>query len=150
MTRLVLPGMVERKRGAIVNFASGAAMMPTALLAGYAGAKGFIVKLSESLNIEMAPKGIHVQCQVPLMVATKLAKVRRPSWDKPSPRSYAKAAVKAIGYGRVVSPYWSHKLQLWVLDTVPFATRIVFNLHKGLRARALKKQEVAKQAAKQD
>lgn len=43
MTRLVLPGMVSRKRGAIVNFASGAAMNPTALLAGYAGAKGFIV-----------------------------------------------------------------------------------------------------------
>lgn len=32
-------------------------------------------KLSESMNIEMAPKGVHVQCQVPLMVATKLAKV---------------------------------------------------------------------------
>lgn len=34
-----------------------------------------IQKLSESMNVEMAPKGIHVQCQVPLMVATKLAKV---------------------------------------------------------------------------
>lgn len=43
MTRLALPGMVERKRGAIVNFASAAALNPTALLAGYAGAKGFVV-----------------------------------------------------------------------------------------------------------
>lgn len=43
MTRLALPGMVERKRGAIVNFGSGAALNPTALLAGYSGAKGFIV-----------------------------------------------------------------------------------------------------------
>ncbi len=43
MTRLAVPGMVERKRGAIVNFGSGAALNPTALLAGYSGAKGFIV-----------------------------------------------------------------------------------------------------------
>lgn len=43
MTRLALPGMVSRRRGAIVNFASAAALNPTPLLAGYSGAKGFIV-----------------------------------------------------------------------------------------------------------
>lgn len=43
MTRLALPGMVARKRGAIVNFGSGAALNPSALLAGYAGAKGFVL-----------------------------------------------------------------------------------------------------------
>lgn len=43
MTRLVMPGMMARKRGAIVNFASAAAMVPTPLLAGYSAAKGFIV-----------------------------------------------------------------------------------------------------------
>lgn len=43
MTRLALPGMVERKRGAIVNFGSAAALNPSALLAGYSGAKGFIL-----------------------------------------------------------------------------------------------------------
>lgn len=43
MTRIALPGMVERKRGAIINFASAAALNPTALLAGYSGAKGFIL-----------------------------------------------------------------------------------------------------------
>lgn len=91
------------------------------------------------MNVEMAPKGIHVQCQVPLMVATKLAKVRKPSWDKPSPSSYAKAGVGAIGYESVVSPYWSHKLQLWVMGMVPSSEKFVFSLHKSLRERALKK-----------
>lgn len=91
------------------------------------------------MNVEMAPKGIHVQCQVPLMVATKLAKVRKPTWDKPSPASYAKAGVAAIGHGAVVSPYWSHKLQLWVMSMVPGSENVVFSLHKSLRARALKK-----------
>ncbi|CAM9446325.1 unnamed protein product [Discosporangium mesarthrocarpum] len=151
MTRIVLKDMISRKRGCIVNFASAAALNPTALLAGYAGAKGFIVKFSESLNVEMAPKGIHVQCQVPLLVATKLAKVRKPTWDKPSPCTYAKAAVRAIGYGAVESPYWSHKLQLWVMGSMPFSAQVVFNLHKSLRARGMKKLEAVKQqSAKQD
>eukprot|EP00903_Cladosiphon_okamuranus_P007631 g7400.t1 len=139
MTRLALPGMVARKRGAIVNFGSGAAMNPSALLAGYAGAKGFIVKLSESMNVEMAPKGIHVQCQVPLMVATKLSKIRKSSLTVPSPKAYAKAGVGAIGYGAVVSPYWSHKLQLLALRVIPGSDAFVFKMHKGIRARALKK-----------
>lgn len=96
-------------------------------------------KLSESMNVEMAPEGIHVQCQVPLIIATKLAKVRKPTWDKPSPARYAKAGLAAIGHGAVVSPYWSHKLQLWVMGMIPGSEKIVFKMHKSLRSRALKK-----------
>ncbi|CAM9382900.1 unnamed protein product [Ectocarpus sp. 6 AP-2014] len=139
MTRLALPGMVARKRGAIVNFGSAAALNPSALLAGYSGAKGFILKMTESMHVEMAAKGIHVQCQVPLLVATKLAKIRRASLTAPSPATYAKAGVGAIGYGAVVSPYWAHKLQLFALSVIPWSEAVVFNMHKGLRARALKK-----------
>jgi short-subunit dehydrogenase len=72
MTRLALPAMLEKRKGAIVNMASAAAVAPTALLSGYSGAKGYVLKLSESLNVEYAPRGIHVQCQVPLLVATKV------------------------------------------------------------------------------
>lgn len=95
--------------------------------------------MSESMNVEMAPKGIHVQCQVPLMVATKLSKVRKASLTVPSPQAYAKAGVGAIGYGAVVSPYWSHKLQLLALSVIPGSESVVFSMHKGIRARALKK-----------
>lgn len=98
-----------------------------------------VQKLSESMNVEMAPKGIHVQCQVPLLVATKLSKIRRAKWDSPSPATYAKAGVAAIGYAPVVSPYWAHKLQLWVMSIVPGSANFVFGMHKSIRARALKK-----------
>lgn len=58
MTRLALPGMVARKRGAIVNFASAAALNPTALLAGYAGAKGFILVRGRCSCRAACPDGI--------------------------------------------------------------------------------------------
>lgn len=88
--------------------------------------------------------GIHIQCQVPLLVATKLAKIRKASIGTPSPKTYAKYGVAAIGYGAVVSPYWAHKLQLWVLAVVPKSENFVFAMHKGLRAKALKKLEAKK------
>lgn len=91
------------------------------------------------MHVEMAAKGIHVQCQVPLLVATKLAKIRKASLTAPSPKAYAKAGVASIGYGAVVSPYWTHKLQLFALSVVPWSESVVFSMHKGLRARALKK-----------
>jgi 17beta-estradiol 17-dehydrogenase / very-long-chain 3-oxoacyl-CoA reductase len=47
MTRIVLPGMVANKRGAIVNLSSAAARNPSPLLAEYSGVKSFIeVRLS--------------------------------------------------------------------------------------------------------
>lgn len=42
MTRAVLPGMVARKKGAIVNLASAASRNPSPLLSLYSGAKSFI------------------------------------------------------------------------------------------------------------
>lgn len=43
MTKLVLPGMTERKRGAIVNIGSGAATMSSPLMATYTATKGLSI-----------------------------------------------------------------------------------------------------------
>ena len=42
MTRAVLPGMLSRKKGAIVNLASAASRNPSPFLSLYSGAKSFI------------------------------------------------------------------------------------------------------------
>ena len=48
-------GMLKRRRGAIVNTSSAAGRQVSPLLAGYSGAKGFVVMFSKSLNAELAP-----------------------------------------------------------------------------------------------
>lgn len=150
MTRIVLPGMVARKRGAIVNMASAAGVLNSPLLAQYGAAKSYIAMFSKTLNYELAGKGIHVQCQVPLFVATKLAKIRKASLMTASPSGYARAAVAAIGYEAVVSPYWSHALQMWIMQTMPefLSALITFNMHAGIRKAGMKKDErLAKEKA---
>ena len=85
--------MVSRKRGAMVNMGSGAGVSVSPLLAQYGAAKSYVAMFSKAMNAELASFGIHVQCQVPLFVATKLAKIKHASLFVASPSGYARAAV---------------------------------------------------------
>lgn len=121
MVQIVLPAMLKRKKGAIVNVGSGSAsILPSdPLYALYTGTKGFIEKFSRTLYVEYKHSGIDVQCQVPLHVATKLASIKRPSFFCPSPDTYARSAVRWIGYEPLCTPYWPHSFLWWLVDTLP-------------------------------
>ena len=142
MTRMVLPGMLKRNRGAIVNLSSGSAMYNMPLLAEYSGSKSFLEKFSRALNDEYKGKGITCQCQIPFYVATKLAKMRK-SFMVPSPQAYANAGIKWIGQASdpVASPIFLHALQGYVLDHLPqsMVSSIIMNMHSATRKRGLKK-----------
>lgn len=148
MTRMVLPGMVERKRGAIVNISSGSAMYTLPLLAGYSAAKSYIEKYSRAINAEYPY--ISCQCQIPFYVATKLAKMR-PSFMVPTPEKYVKLGMGWIGQPEAVaSPYWAHALQGWVLDCLPdsVVSTGIMSMHQGIRKRGQKKDRRLAEEAK--
>jgi len=141
MTRILLPSMEQRKRGAIVNISSASSLFPMPLLAGYSGTKAFVDYFSLALHYEYKKRGVDIQVQNPLYVTSKLSKIRRPTLSTPSPSVYAKAAVKQIGYEAQISPYWVHALMLWFghLIPSPLLAFVVGGMHKGIRASALKK-----------
>ncbi|XP_059670046.1 very-long-chain 3-oxoacyl-CoA reductase 1-like [Cornus florida] len=116
VTQAVLPGMLKRKKGAIVNIGSGAAIVIPSdpLYAVYAATKAYIDQFSRCLYVEYRKSGIDVQCQVPLYVATKMASIRRSSFFVPSTDGYAQAAMRWIGYEPRCTPYWPHSI-LWGL-----------------------------------
>ncbi|KAJ6323575.1 hypothetical protein OIU76_010973 [Salix suchowensis] len=66
VTQAVLPGMLKRKKGAIVNIGSGAAIVIPSdpLYAVYAATKAYIDQFSRCLYVEYKKSGIDVQCQV--------------------------------------------------------------------------------------
>ncbi|RCV21325.1 hypothetical protein SETIT_4G130400v2 [Setaria italica] len=66
VTAAVLPGMVERGRGAVLNMgsASSEAIPSFPLNTIYASTKRYVAKFSRSLYVEYRNKGIDVQCQI--------------------------------------------------------------------------------------
>jgi 3-oxoacyl-[acyl-carrier protein] reductase len=63
--RAVIPGMVARRKGCIVNISSVAAIRGNRGQAVYAGTKGFIEAFSRSLAAEYGAKGIRINCVAP-------------------------------------------------------------------------------------
>ena len=61
VTKLVLPGMLERKRGLILSVGSFAALVPSPLLAVYSGSKAFLKTWSQALGSELEGTGVHVE-----------------------------------------------------------------------------------------
>ncbi len=72
LSRLVLPGMLERKEGCIINVASGSAMLGMSLLVPYCTAKTALARFSESLAIEVFDRGVTVFSMTPGNVFSKL------------------------------------------------------------------------------
>ena len=152
VTGAVLPGMLERRRGAIVNVSSAAGRMPIGnpLYAVYSGTKAFTDYFSRSLAVEYASRGISVASHAPYFVATKMARVRVASLFTPSPDTWAAASLAAVGDGNASSvPYWPHALQEAILRALPTTILVayVMSLHAGLRKRFLAKSAAAATAA---
>jgi len=146
MTQLVLPGMAERKKGAIVNISSVSSLVKEPLYAVYSGSKAYVNNFSEALHWEYKRHGVHVQASLPSFVATKLSKIRNASLFVPSPNAWARSAVAHIGYEPLSIPYWTHALQFWVASLLPSSFIASKLLAHGLdiRRRALAKKTGSK------
>lgn len=65
MCRHVVPGMMQRRSGKVVNIASLAALVPVSDGAIYAVAKAGIIHYTRCLALQMRPYGINVNCIAP-------------------------------------------------------------------------------------
>ena len=77
LTRALLPGMIERKRGAILNVSSSASFLPISNFAVYAATKAYVTSFSEALRGELHETGVHVSALCPGPVRTEFTEVAR-------------------------------------------------------------------------
>jgi len=71
-TLAVLPAMVERGRGIVVNVSSDAVRAPEPRQGAYAASKAAVSAFSESVAHEVAPRGVHVHLLYPGWVPTAM------------------------------------------------------------------------------
>ena len=108
LTRRVLPGMIARGGGAVVNVVSMSAFQPVPYLATYAATKAFLLSWSEALAFELAGTGVRVQALCPGNVPTgfqREAGTEQVAFSRTPPTSaaeVAEASLGALGSRRVV------------------------------------------------
>jgi short-subunit dehydrogenase len=72
MAEAFAPAMLARRRGTILNVASGAAFQPMPYMTTYAATKAFVPSFSEGLWAEYRRRGVHVVVFCPDHTATPL------------------------------------------------------------------------------
>lgn len=65
LTRILLPGMLKRGKGRILNVASTAAFQPGPFMAVYYATKAYVLSFSEALANELKGTGVTVTCLCP-------------------------------------------------------------------------------------
>lgn len=84
LTRRLLPGMVTRRRGALLNVSSSASFLPMRDFAVYAATKAYVTSFSEALRMELRATGISVTALCPGPVHTEFDTVAsRPNEPEP-------------------------------------------------------------------
>ena len=86
MTQVVLPAMIERRAGKIVNISSVLGRLATPFNGAYASSKYALEGLSESMNHEVSPFGVHVALVEPGLFETEFqrSQVRAQRADDPN------------------------------------------------------------------
>ncbi|CAG2055836.1 unnamed protein product [Timema podura] len=116
MTRMLLPQMQHRKKGAIVNVSSGSELQPLPLMTVYAASKVFVKSFSDGLRFEYQDDGITVQHLSPLFVNTKMNafshRLQESSIFVPNATTYAHYAVNTLGKVNTTTGYWAHGIQV--------------------------------------
>ena len=108
LMRAVLPGMAERRRGAIVNIASDQALIGKQVSAAYGASKAAIAQLSRSAALDWARFGIRVNCIAPgstktAMLDTVIGDLAAKYPDR-FPVSSADAYQAGVPLGRFANP----------------------------------------------
>ncbi|HYC71442.1 MAG TPA: SDR family oxidoreductase [Opitutaceae bacterium] len=74
LTRLVVPGMIERKHGTVLFTASMASLFGIPLVVAYASAKSAMLGMVRTLSTELSPHGIRVNAIAPGWIDTDMSR----------------------------------------------------------------------------
>jgi len=142
VTRLILPGMVARRRGRVLNMASTAAFQPGPMMAVYYATKAYVLSFSEALAEELRGTGVTVTALCPGPTATGFqaaAGIEHTLLIRSGALMMDAAAVAEIGYrgllaGRsVVVPGWRNVLGTILVRLLP--RRVVTAILRRLQDR---------------
>lgn len=166
MCSLLLPQMVQRKRGLIINISSLASVFPGPTIAIYAASKAFVSKFSNDLAAEYESQGITVQVlvtgevgkkdivinclnksqlkRVMSFLATNMNKKEGGTFTVPTASQYVESTLSYVGYARQTTGFLPHSLlaitaQLMNFIAPSFVEGLVKKEMLAVREKAIKR-----------
>jgi hypothetical protein len=142
LTKLLLPGMLARRTGRILNVASTAAFQPGPFMAVYYASKAYVLSFSEALAEELSGSGVSVTTLGPGPTPTGFqarARLEGVPFATANPLVVDAATVARAGYRglmqgrRLVVPGLGNKLLMQAVRFTP--RRLVVKLVRVLQAR---------------
>ena len=131
LTRRLLPQMIARKSGAILNVSSSAGFLPIPGMAIYAASKAYVNSFSEALRAELRGIGVTVTALCPGPVHTEFSDVakrpggqpeRGPEFVYVSVEKTARDALAAVEADRpLVLPGFAMKLGMFLVRITPMS-----------------------------
>ena len=131
LTRKLLPTMIARKRGAILNVSSSAGFLPIPGFAVYAATKAYVTNFSEALRAELRDTGVSVSILCPGPVHTEFGEVaKRPGGQPEAGPEFAYVPVEQVardGLAAVeaarplVIPGFAMKLGMFLVRMMPMS-----------------------------
>src|SRR5204863_7565344 len=131
LTRRLLPQMIARKRGAVLNVSSSAGFLPIPGMAAYAASKAYVNSFSEALRAELGGTGVTVTALCPGPVHTEFGDVakrpggepeRGPEFVYVSIEKTARDTLAAVEADRhLVIPGFAMKLGMFLVRITPMS-----------------------------
>ena len=108
LTRRLLPDMLDRGRGGVINVASTAAFQPVPTMATYAAGKAFVLSFTEALWVETMHTGVRMMALCPGPTQTAFFDTANPNQQfltrrRQSPAQVAEFALRRFERGRAPS-----------------------------------------------
>ncbi|HBM15860.1 MAG TPA: short-chain dehydrogenase [Lentisphaeria bacterium] len=93
LAQMIVPQMIKRKTGKIINISSIGAFVGTPGLGSYAAAKAAMNQLTRTMAVEWGPYNIHVNAICPTIILTEMA---QQIWNNPTMEEQRKGKEKKI------------------------------------------------------
>jgi short-subunit dehydrogenase len=142
----LLPGMIRRRNGVIINVSSLAALLPGLSEISYLATKSFLHQLSLGLHIELAPYGIHVQSLCPGLVKSDFhrslenasLRCKFETIGMMRPEKVVEWSLYGVAKKTMVCiPGWNNRLFYVIARMMPMGAFRVLSRFKGARPEAV-------------